>query len=70
MLGVGSKTTSEAVRGEVGWLPLKARRDILRLKFWGKLVNSKEGLSWEVYLSRNWRGVRRKIAAANECMTY
>ena len=38
LLGVGCKTTSEAVRGEMS---LKARRDVCLLKFWGKIIKTK-----------------------------
>jgi len=34
-----SSTTDEAVLGELGWWTLKARSDMLRLRFWGKIVN-------------------------------
>ena len=30
---------NEVVLGELGWWTLKARRDLLRLKFWGKIVS-------------------------------
>ena len=38
ILRCGSKMANEVVLGELGWWPLKARRDLLRLKFWGKIV--------------------------------
>jgi len=31
---------NEVVLGELGWWTLKARRDLLRLKFWGEIVCS------------------------------
>ena len=36
ILRCGSKMANEVVLGELRWWPLKARRDLLRLKFWGK----------------------------------
>ena len=33
-----SKTTTEAVRGELGWWTMKGRRTMLRLRYWGRLV--------------------------------
>ena len=39
ILGCRSKTTNAAVRGELGWQTLKARRDMLRMTYWGKLVS-------------------------------
>ena len=38
LLGVGGKTTGEAVRGELGWWSLQGRRDLCRLRFFGKLA--------------------------------
>ena len=33
------KDDFEVVLGELGWWSLRARRDLLRLKFWGKIVS-------------------------------
>ena len=38
ILGVNRKTSGAAVRGELGWWRMEARRDLARLRFWGKLV--------------------------------
>ena len=38
ILRCGSKMTEEVVRGELGWERQKARRDEMRLRYWGKLV--------------------------------
>jgi hypothetical protein len=38
ILRVSRLTTGAAVRGELGWWTMKARRDMLRLRYWGKLV--------------------------------
>ena len=35
ILNVSDYTANEVVMGELGWLSLKARRDMLRLFFWG-----------------------------------
>jgi hypothetical protein len=45
-------TTDEAVLGELGWWTLKARSDMLRLRFWGKIVNkmSLSSVTKRVYL--------------------
>ena len=37
-LGVNRKTSGAAVRGELGWWRMEARRDLAQLRFWGKLV--------------------------------
>src|SRR4051812_39255850 len=39
ILRCSSKMANEVVLGELGWWTLKARRDLLRLKFWGKIVS-------------------------------
>ena len=39
ILRCSSKMANEVVLGELGWWSLKARRDLLRLKFWGKIVS-------------------------------
>ena len=39
ILGCHPKTANAAVKGELGWQSLKARRDMLRLRYWGKLVS-------------------------------
>jgi hypothetical protein len=38
VLRCSSKMANEVVLGELGWWTLKGRRDLLRLKFWGKVV--------------------------------
>jgi len=38
LLGMGSKA-DEAIRGDLGWWSMQARRDFARLKFWRKIVN-------------------------------
>ena len=38
ILGMKERTTNEAVLGELGWWPLKARRDMIRLRYWHKLL--------------------------------
>ena len=39
ILRCSSMMANEVVLGELGWWTLKARRDLLRLKFWGKIVS-------------------------------
>src|SRR3569623_1218074 len=36
LLGLFQSTAVEVARGELGWLSLKARRDIKQLKYWGR----------------------------------
>jgi len=43
ILGVMGKTANDVVRGEMGWWTLKSRRDLRRLKFWGRIVRMDEG---------------------------
>ena len=42
MLRCGPRMNNEVIRGELGWGTLRARRDELRLRYWGKLVNMSE----------------------------
>ena len=41
ILGMKQRTTNEAVLGELGWWPLKARRDMIRLRYWHKILSMK-----------------------------
>ena len=38
ILGVSKRTSNAVVRGELVWHRLEARRDLARLRFWGKIV--------------------------------
>ena len=51
ILGCSSKMANEVVLGELGWWTLKARRDLLRIKFWSKIVGgmSQHRLVAQVY---------------------
>jgi hypothetical protein len=42
ILGCQKNTPDEALRGELGWWTLKARRTMLRLRYWWKLANMGE----------------------------
>ena len=42
ILKCSPKMTNEAVLGELGWWTLKGRRDLLRLKYYGKIVRMGE----------------------------
>ena len=42
ILKCSPKMTNEAVLGELGWWTLKGRRDLLRLKYYGKIVKMGE----------------------------
>ena len=35
---MNEKTANEVVLGELGWWPMKARRDMIRLRYWRKLL--------------------------------
>jgi hypothetical protein len=43
ILGCVSTTANEVVRGELGWMTMKSRRDLLRLGYWGKVMRMREG---------------------------
>jgi hypothetical protein len=54
-------TSVEVARGELGWLSLKARRDIKILKYWGKVVNmDNHRLVKAIYQECKCRTVRLK----------
>ena len=42
LLGCSRLTSSEALLGELGWWPMKARRDMLMLRFWAKICRMKD----------------------------
>ncbi len=42
ILRCSSKMANEVVMGELGWWRLKGRRDLLRLKFWGRVGEMEE----------------------------
>ena len=51
--GVNSRRSHAVVRGELGWQRLEARRDLARLRFWGKIVlMSEDRLVKKVYRIR------------------
>ena len=37
-----ARAANEAVLGDLGWWPAKARRDMIRLRYWKKILNMKE----------------------------
>ena len=42
ILKCGSRVPNEAVMGELGWMSMRGRRMLLRLSFWGKVLQMKE----------------------------
>jgi hypothetical protein len=42
ILRASKRTPNEVVLGELGWRPLRARRRVLRLKFWAKILRADE----------------------------
>jgi hypothetical protein len=68
ILGVTKRTPNEVVRGELGMITLKGRRDIARLSYWWQIVNSKRGgLVRDVYewsrlkSANNWCRYTKKL---------
>ena len=41
ILRIRAKTTNEVIIGEMGWWTMKARRDLLRLRYWRKIIGMK-----------------------------
>ena len=64
ILGLKESTNNEVVLGELGWWKLKSRRDMLRLRYWRRLINMKQEklpkrvYEWEL---RRWKGKRSWI---------
>jgi hypothetical protein len=55
ILKCAESTSDEAVLGELGWWRLKARADMLRLRFWGHLVNTPlSSITKQVYEVAKW----------------
>ena len=61
LLGMGSKTCGEAIRGDLGWWTLKGRRDYARLRFWHKVVNAPE----DSLLQRTYRACKAVLASVS-----
>ena len=58
ILGLKESTNNEVVLGELGWWRMKTRRDMLRLRYWRRVINmKKERLPRIVY---EWELRRRK----------
>jgi hypothetical protein len=63
ILGVPTQAVKEAIRGELGWWTMTARRDEIRMRFWIRLLLLNEDrLVKEVYLmsKRNWVKEKKK----------
>jgi hypothetical protein len=53
ILGVRKQSPKAVTRRKLGWWTTKARRDLLRLRYWAKLVRMpKRRLTKQVYLAR------------------
>ena len=70
ILGLNQSTNNEVVLGELGWWKMKARRDMLRLRYWRKLILMKrERLPRKVYewelkkkiKKKKWTSYTKKI---------
>ena len=69
ILGVRQNVNNEVVYGELGWWTLKTRRDMLRLRYWKKLLNMEETrltkivYIWEktLNLPQSWCAHTRKL---------
>ena len=52
LLGLPRTANNEVVQGELGWWSMESRRDLLRLKYWGRVLNMPlERLPRQVYES-------------------
>merc|ERR1712228_189669 len=69
ILGLKESTTNEAVRGEMGWWSMKARRDMMRLRYWRKILKmgqerlTKKVYEWELRLGveGSWKEYTREL---------
>ena len=53
ILGVGSKTANDAVRGELGLWTMEGRRQLAILRWWGKIISmDKRRLCYKIYKYR------------------
>ena len=59
ILQVGRRTTNEVVLGELGWGLLIARRMMLRLSYWGKIM----GMGGERWVRRTYEMARAELEA-------
>ena len=65
-LGVGREVPNAVVMGDLGWWTVRARREYLRLAFWGKVVREqKGGMVREVY-EEGRRRIVRGVAGKKE----
>ena len=69
ILGLDQSTSNEVVLGELGWWKMKARRDMLRLRYWWKLIQmNRKRLPRKVYdwetrkdTKKTWTNYTRKL---------
>ena len=69
ILGLMGSTNNEVIQGELGWWTMKARRDMLRLRYWWKILNmGRERLTRRVYEwdlrcsgEKRWTAQTRKL---------
>ena len=65
ILGLKESTNNEVVLGELGWWKMKTRRDMIRLRYWRKLINmGKERLprvAYEEKLRKGWENWTKHI---------
>ena len=70
ILGLNQSTNNEVVLGEIGWWKMKARRDMLRLRYWRKIILMKRErlprkvYEWEIKRKankKNWTSYTKKI---------
>ena len=44
LLGANLKTATDVIRGELGWWSMKSRRDLIKLRFWGRICRLREDM--------------------------
>ena len=65
LLGLPEKTTNEAVLGELGWIPMKSIKDMIRIKYWRKTIKMKKNRLTKIIYE--WE---RKLEEQDSWITY
>jgi hypothetical protein len=69
ILGLKESTNNEVVLGELGWWKMKTRRDMIRLRYWRKLLNmGKERLPRIVYEGELRKGGKNWVSHTEDLL--
>jgi hypothetical protein len=65
-LGVGRSVPNAVVMGEMGWWTVRARREFLRVAYWGKVVRERAGSVVRCVYEEGRRRIERGVAGKRE----